>query len=89
MVVEQVTRLSKRRTQTSSEAFPDDALETTRSAVEAVTASVFEDAAKHKESGVFDDDIDTDVDRHGIAGLATVLTYAVARERVEVTYRLI
>lgn len=35
-----------------------------------------------------DDDIDTYVDRHGVAGLATALTYAVARERGEVTHRL-
>jgi len=35
-----------------------------------------------------DADIDTYVDRHGIAGLATALTYAVGRERGEVTHRL-
>lgn len=35
-----------------------------------------------------DDDIDTYIDRHGIAGLATALTYAVARERGEVTHRV-
>jgi DNA-binding transcriptional ArsR family regulator len=34
-----------------------------------------------------DDDIDTYIDRHGIAGLATALTYTVARERGEVTHR--
>ncbi|MFW6046121.1 MAG: DUF7437 domain-containing protein [Natronomonas sp.] len=34
-----------------------------------------------------DDDIDTYIDRHGIAGLATALTYAIARERGEVTHR--
>ncbi len=34
-----------------------------------------------------DDDVDTYVDRHGIDGLATALTYAVARERGEVTHR--
>ncbi|GAB3699705.1 DUF7437 domain-containing protein [Halorubrum trueperi] len=34
------------------------------------------------------DDIDTYVDRHGVAGLATALTYAVARERGDVTHRL-
>ncbi|EJN57306.1 transcriptional regulator, TrmB [Halogranum salarium B-1] len=28
------------------------------------------------------------VNRHGVAGLATVLSYAVARERSEVTHRL-
>jgi hypothetical protein len=34
------------------------------------------------------DDIDAYTDRHGIAGLATALTYAVARERGEVTHQL-
>ena len=34
-----------------------------------------------------DDDIDIYIDRHGVAGLATALTYAVARERGEVTHR--
>ncbi|MFC7164853.1 DUF7437 domain-containing protein [Halospeciosus flavus] len=34
------------------------------------------------------DDIGTYVDRHGVAGLATALTYTVARERGEVTHRL-
>jgi DNA-binding transcriptional ArsR family regulator len=35
-----------------------------------------------------DADIDTYIDRHGVAGLATALTYAVARERGAVTHRL-
>jgi hypothetical protein len=35
-----------------------------------------------------DDDIDTYIDRHGIAGLATALTYAVDREQGEITHRL-
>jgi len=35
-----------------------------------------------------DDDIDTYIDRHGIAGLATALTYTIDRERGEVTHRL-
>jgi DNA-binding transcriptional ArsR family regulator len=35
-----------------------------------------------------DDDIDTYIDRHGIAGLATALEYAVDRERGTVTHRL-
>ena len=34
------------------------------------------------------DDIDAYTDCHGIAGLATALTYAVARERGEVTHQL-
>lgn len=42
------------------------------------------DAVGRRET---DDDIDTYIDRHGIAGLATALTYAVARERGEVTHR--
>ena len=33
-------------------------------------------------------DVDTYIDRHGVAGLATALTDAVARERGEVTHRL-
>ncbi|MDS0243753.1 MULTISPECIES: helix-turn-helix domain-containing protein [unclassified Haloferax] len=33
-------------------------------------------------------DIDTYIHRHGVAGLATALSYAVARERGEVTHRL-
>jgi DNA-binding transcriptional ArsR family regulator len=43
------------------------------------------DAVGRRET---DEDIDTYIDRHGIAGLATALTYAVARERGEVTHRL-
>lgn len=35
-----------------------------------------------------DDDIDTYIDRHGIAGLATALTYTIDRERGEVTHRV-
>lgn len=35
-----------------------------------------------------DEDIDTYIDRHGIAGLATALTYAIDRERGEVTHRM-
>lgn len=42
------------------------------------------DAVGRRET---DEDIDTYIDRHGIAGLATALTYAVARERGEVTHR--
>ena len=43
------------------------------------------DAVGRRET---DADIDTYIDRHGVAGLATALTYAVARERSEVTHRL-
>ena len=42
------------------------------------------DAVGRRET---DDDIDTYIDRHGVAGLATALTYAIARERGEVTHR--
>ena len=35
-----------------------------------------------------DEDIDIFIDRHGIAGLATALTYAVSREQGEVTHRM-
>jgi len=34
-----------------------------------------------------DEEIDTYIDRHGIAGLATALTYAVDRERGDITHR--
>ena len=43
------------------------------------------DAVGRRET---DADIDTYIDRHVVAGLATALTYAVARERGEVTHRL-
>lgn len=43
------------------------------------------DAVGRRET---DDDIDTYIDRHGINGLSTALTYAVARECDEVTHRL-
>jgi len=43
------------------------------------------DAVGRRETN---DDIDTYIDRHGVAGLATALTYAVARERGEITHRL-
>jgi len=35
-----------------------------------------------------DEDIDTYIDRHGIAGLATAINYAVDRERGSVTHRV-
>ena len=43
------------------------------------------DAVGRRET---DGDVDTYIDRHGVAGLATALTYAVARERGETTHRL-
>jgi len=45
----------------------------------------FIDAVGRRETNA---DIDTYIDRHGVAGLATALTYAVARERGEVTHCL-
>lgn len=43
------------------------------------------DAVGRRET---DEDIDTYIDRYGIAGLATALTYAVARERGDLAHRL-
>ena len=43
------------------------------------------DAVGRRETNA---DIDTYIDRHGVAGIATALTYAVAREGGEVTHRL-
>jgi hypothetical protein len=54
VVVEEVTKLSARRTQTSSEAFPDEVLASIRAAVEAVPAGVFDGSTKHIEVGGFD-----------------------------------
>jgi len=57
VVVEETTRLSERRTQTKSAVFPDGTLRSIRSAVEAVSASVFEDTTKRDEITAFDDGI--------------------------------
>ena len=46
--------MSERRTQTSSEAFPDEGLASIRSAVVAVPADVFDGSTKHSEVGGFD-----------------------------------
>lgn len=54
VVVEDVTRLSNRRAQTTSATFPEDALAAIRSAIEAVPASVFDGSTKHKEISGFD-----------------------------------
>lgn len=54
VVIEDVARLSDRREQPASEAFPSDALEAIRPAVEAVPESVFKDTTKHTEIGEFD-----------------------------------
>ena len=54
VVVKEVTKLSERRTQTSSEEFPDESLASIRAAIEAVPASVFDGATKHTEVGGFD-----------------------------------
>jgi len=68
VVIEDVTRLSDRRKQTSSEAFPSDALESIRSAVEAVPESVFEDTTKHTEIGEFDAQIADHLPRYEYEG---------------------
>jgi DNA-binding MarR family transcriptional regulator len=52
---------------------------------EYTTTPALVDAVGRRET---DADIDTYMDRHGTAGLATALTYAVAREHGEVTHRL-
>lgn len=52
--IEAVTRLSDRRRQTSSAAFPSDELETIRSAVERVPEAVFEGVVKREELSAFD-----------------------------------
>ena len=49
-----------------------------------VTPALIDAVGRRSEDG----DIDTYIDRHGIAGLATALTYAVARARGETTHRL-
>ncbi|MBV0926380.1 helix-turn-helix domain-containing protein [Halomicroarcula limicola] len=49
-----------------------------------ITPALIDAVGRHET----DADIDTYIDRHGVAGLATALTYAVARERGEVTHRL-
>lgn len=49
-----------------------------------ITPALIDVVGRHQT----DDDIDTYDDRHGVAGLGTALTYAVARERGKVTYRL-
>ena len=49
-----------------------------------ITPALIDAVGRRETNG----DIDTYIDRHGVAGLATALTYAVARERGEVTHRL-
>ncbi|SFL31627.1 DNA-binding transcriptional regulator, MarR family [Halogranum rubrum] len=49
-----------------------------------ITPALIDAVGRRETNG----DIDTYIHRHGIAGLATALTYAVARERGEVTHRL-
>lgn len=49
-----------------------------------ITPALVDAVGRRERNG----DIDTYIDRHGVAGLATALTYAVARERGEVTHRL-
>ncbi|EJN56899.1 hypothetical protein [Halogranum rubrum] len=71
VIVENVTRLSERRKQHASEAFPNDALETIRSAVEAVPTSVFEGTTKHTEIRAFDASISDGLPRYEFEGRAT------------------
>lgn len=71
VAIEHVTRLSERRNQTSSETFPDAALESIRSAVEAVTPSVFEDTTKHIEVNAFDAAIADELPQYEYEGDAT------------------
>ena len=49
-----------------------------------ITPALIDAVGRRETNG----DIDTYIDRHGVAGLATALTYAVARERGEMTHRL-
>ncbi|WP_049913526.1 winged helix-turn-helix domain-containing protein [Haloferax prahovense] len=49
-----------------------------------ITPALIDAVGRRETNG----DIDTYIDRHGVAGLATALSYAVARERGEVTHRL-
>ncbi|WP_126664410.1 DUF7437 domain-containing protein [Haloterrigena salifodinae] len=49
-----------------------------------ITPALIDAVGRRETNG----DIDTYIDHHGVAGLATALTYAVARERGEVTHRL-
>lgn len=49
-----------------------------------ITPALIDAVGRRETNG----DIDTYIDRHGIAGLATALTYAVAREQGETTHRL-
>lgn len=71
VVVEYVTRLSERRTQTTSETFPDAALASIRSAVEAVPASVFDGSTKHREISGFDAAIADGLPQYEYEGDAT------------------
>ncbi|KTG30166.1 DUF7437 domain-containing protein [Haloferax profundi] len=49
-----------------------------------ITPALIDAVGRRETNG----DIDTYIDRHGVAGLATALSYAVARECGEVTHRL-
>jgi hypothetical protein len=49
-----------------------------------ITPALIDAVGRHETDG----DIDTYIHRHGVAGLAMALTYAVARERTEATHRL-
>ena len=49
-----------------------------------ITPALIDAVGRREANG----DVDTYIDRHGVAGLATALTYAVAREGGETTHRL-
>jgi hypothetical protein len=49
-----------------------------------ITPALIDAVGRRETNG----DIDTYIDRHGVAGLAMALTYAIAREHGEVTHRL-
>jgi hypothetical protein len=71
VVVEEATRLSERRNQTTSETFPDDSFASIRSAVEDVSESVFEGSRKHTEVGGFDAAIAEGLPQYEYEGDAT------------------
>jgi hypothetical protein len=71
VVVEEVTKLSERRTRTSSEAFPDESLASIQTAVEAVPTSAFDRSAKHTEVGAFDAAIADGLSQYEYEGDAT------------------
>lgn len=70
VTVENVSCLSDRREQTTSETFPSDTLETIRSAVEAVPKSVFEEPIGQREIGAFDASVADELPQYEYEGRA-------------------